>query len=138
MTGSTASAGSINHASNSSGANGNASQQIGGNEWVATLMPTVVTGWNAFDVTNFIKNDLTAGYSWAAFSFDPNTSGDYSNRNAGFSFSSAEGGNAAYLRIVTGSVTNGDGDTNAVPEPMTMSLFGLGGVAMAFVRRRMI
>ncbi len=129
--------GSINHST--SDGNGNASQTLGGTQLVS-VVPVGLSGWTAFDVKDYILADLAANHSWAAFSFDYD--GSYHTwdwyRSSGFSFSSAEGGNPAYLRIVTSDATNGGGATNAVPEPMTMSLFGLGGVAMAFARRRMI
>lgn len=121
LSGSTATAGSINHASNSSGATGSAAQRIGGNELVSTIMPSIATGWNSFDVTSYILNDINNGYGWAAFSFDPDGSGDYDNRFAGFSFSSAEGGAPAYLRI----------STAVAPEPISSALFLVGGAAMA-------
>jgi len=123
--------GNIYHASNSSSANGNASQKLGGDQFVGSVTGSTAMGWNSFDITSYLKNDVTSDYNWVAFSIS-------SPGYAGFSFSSAESGNAAYLRIVTADATNGGGTTNAVPEPMTMSLFGLGGAALAFVRRRIL
>lgn len=116
----TASAGSIKHVSNSSNANGNASQKLSGNELVATIMPGA-SGWTSFDVTDYIKNDLAQGYTWAAFSFNEDAGGDYWNRNAGFSFASAESGNGAYLQAV-------------VPEPGSFALLAV--AAGALLRRR--
>ncbi len=129
--------GSINHST--SDGNGSASQQLGGNQLVS-VVPVGLSGWTSFDVKDYILADLAADHNWVAFSFDYDGSFHTWDwyRTSGFSFSSAEGGNAAYLRIVTADATNGGGTTNAVPEPMTMSLFGLGGAALAFARRRVI
>ena len=69
-----------------------------------------------------LKNDLTAGYSWAVFSFHANETGDYAGRYAGFSFSSSEGGNAPYIEVT------------AVPEPAAMATMAV--VCMGLLRRR--
>lgn len=116
-----ASAGNIMHVANSSSATGNASQQLGGSQAVATIMPGDA-GWVVYDVTNYILNDLTQGYAWAAFHFYPTSNGAGWERNAGFSFASAEGGNPVYLSAV-------------VPEPSSALLVAVGGFILAARRR---
>ncbi len=117
-TGSTTDSGNIKHAQNASSANGQASQRISGSELVAIISPTD-NGWLSFDVTQYVLNDLNNNYAWSVFSYHPNTSGDYSNRNAGFIFTSAEGGKPAYLRF----------ETSPVPLPSTLFLLGSGLMA---------
>jgi hypothetical protein len=129
------SAGTINHVADASMATGNGAQQLGGSEYVSSVMPGM-SGWTSFDVTNYVLNDI-ANYDWAAFSFDYDaTYTDWDGRYSGFSFSSAESGNPAYLRVVTAGGSNGGDDPTAVPEPATMALFGMGAAGLAFIRRR--
>lgn len=116
-----ASAGNIMHIGNSSAATGNASQKLAGADAVATIMPGAV-GWAIYDVTSYVLNDLTQGYAWAAFSFNPTANGGGWERNAGFSFASAEGGNPVYLSAV-------------VPEPSSALLVAVGGFILATRRR---
>ena len=124
FTGSTTSAGTIDHVSNSSGANGSASQRLGGDQLVYTVISDPV-GWLTVDITAMLQNDINNGYSYCCFSFDPNTTGDYSNRNAGFSFASADAAsNQPYL---------------VVPEPAsTAALFGTALLPLMYLRRRWI
>ncbi len=79
--------------------------------------------WISYDVTSYIQNDLTNGYSYAAFSFDPDTSGG-GWRNSSLSFASAESANKPFLQI------------NAVPEPSSALLMGFGCLSLAFRRSR--
>lgn len=125
LTGSTATCGSIMHVANSSGANGTAAQRLGGTELVSTILLSTPLGWNAFDVTTYVINDLNAGYAWSAFSFERDGTGDYSNRNAGYSFSSGDTAAAPYLAVV-------------VPEPGFTGIAALIGLALLRHRRSQI
>ena len=116
-------AGYIKHVANSSAANGNASQKLGGSDLVANI-GNIGAGWVSFDITTLLQNDLNNLYNYCCFSFDAATDGTYDNRNSGFSFSSGESGNSVpYLNVV-------------VPEPMTLGLLVLGGVGL--LRRRRV
>lgn len=121
---STVSCGAIYHVADSSTATGNASQRLNGNELVGSIMPTLLTdSWHEFDVTDYINNDIAQGYSYAAFSFNPDTTGSNWYKDASFSFSSAEAGYPAYLQAV-------------VPEPVNLSVVAF--AAGALLRRRRI
>lgn len=106
---------SVYHASNSTAANGQASQQIGCDQVVGNIMSVPDNTWVSFDVTDMIRNDKSMGASFAAFAV---IHGGYRGVNIG----SAEGGDAAYLEIV--------------PEPATLVAVGVGLAALARRRRR--
>ncbi len=122
LTGTTPDAGSIKHVSNASNANGNASQKLYGDVVVSTVAAGL-SGWLSIDVTSYIESDLNNGYNYSCFSFEPNTTGDYSNRDAGFSFYTADSSNyKPYL---------------VVPEPSTYAaMLGCGALALAALKRR--
>lgn len=91
------SAGFINHVANSSSANGSASQKLAGSERVVEIKDQSV-GWLQLDVTTMIQNDLDNGYTYSAFSFNPNTSGYV--RDASFRLTSADAAeNGMYLSL---------------------------------------
>jgi hypothetical protein len=102
----------LRHRSDSSGANGLASQQLAGDVVVAAIN-NVPTGWLSIDVTDYIQTDLVNGHDWAVFSLP------YKNYSS-LTFSSAETDNGAYLAVV-------------IPEPATLAIFGVGSL---FLLRR--
>lgn len=115
----TPNAGSVNHVQDASSANGLAAQRLGGNELVGVVDAGYTGSWISFDITAYLQNDIASLYDWAAFSFNPNTTGDYANRFAGFSFASAEDGSfGPYIQVVLDSAT--------VPLPSVATLVGLG------------
>jgi hypothetical protein len=83
------------------------------------------TGRKSFDVTTYVKSVLAQPTGAASFYFDKT---GYS----GFTFGSAEGGQPAFLRFQTTSITQ------AVPEPeaYAMALAGLGVMGLLAVRRK--
>jgi len=112
----------LNHASNASGATGDASQRIGGNEWVGDVPVGMAIGWKSFDVTNFVKNDVQNGYNWSVYSFN-------NQGYAGMTFSSGEDVElASYLSIVTAG--------QSVPLPGAVWLLGSGLVGLWGLRRK--
>jgi len=114
------SAGFIKHVANSSSANGSASQKLGGTQQVVEIKDQAL-GWLQLDITAMIQADLDNGYSYSAFSFDPNTSGYVDN--ASFTITSADAAsNGMYLTI------------NPIPEPSVSTL--LLGSLLLFRRRR--
>ena len=114
----------IRHAANSSTATGDASQKIGGNQDVGTVNDSDSLGWLSYDVTDYLKSDLTNGYSWSAFSFSYD---GYS----GISFASGEDtANAPYLAVTSGSTETPT--TVPVPSSLGLAVLGIAGI----MRRR--
>lgn len=91
---------------------------------LGTVLASGGTGWKSFDVTTRVKSALGAHQTAADFYFS------YTGWS-GFTFSSAEGGNPAFLRITTLSAS-------AVPEPDAYALLlaGLGVVGAVSLRRK--
>jgi hypothetical protein len=122
--------GKINHST--SDGSGQASQKLSGNELVGSVTAGA-SGWTSFDVTTFVLQDIANNHSWSAFSF--NYDGSYHTwsyyRTSGFSFASAEQGNAAFL-----SFTTSDSSGDPVPEPGTMLLMTLGLTGLIGVHRK--
>ncbi len=118
---SASSAGTIRVSTNSSAANGNASQQITGDVTIHT-MPSGYSGWLSLDVTSYVTNAFNNGYDYMAFSFNCATEYDYYT-SSGFSFYSADSSiNKPYLNV---------------PEPSTYAaIAGAGALGLAFLRRR--
>lgn len=80
------------------------------------------TGWKGYDVTSLIAPLISANSTTANFSI-------IHTGFSGFTFSSAEGGQPAFLRIATNS-------PNPVPEPSTLVLLGVGLAGVLFARKR--
>lgn len=103
------SAGFIKHVADSSAANGNASQRLSGSETLVELKDQA-DGWLTIYATATIQNDINSGFSYAAFSANPNTAGYF--RDAGFTFNSADAAtNKPYLSITV------------VPEPADVAVW---------------
>lgn len=117
--------GTVMHASNPAAATGQASQLIGGNQLVGYVTDLSPDGWISFDVTDYIKNDLTAEFNWAAFSVN-----QFGYKS--MAFGSAEQELASYLQI---NYTGADTPV-PTPEPATFALMLLGlGVLAVFKRK---
>jgi hypothetical protein len=84
------------------------------------------TGWKSFDVTDTILSLLENDIAGDIFNCSFNYTG-YS----GFTFGSAEGGDPAYLSIVTTTPL-----TSAVPIPSTAILLGFGLAALPLLRKK--
>lgn len=116
------SAGYVRHRTNSSTANGLASQKLEGDVQVVEIKDQP-DGWLAIDVTPQVKNDLTAGYSHAVFSLNYNTAGYF--RNSGFTVATADNGvNGPYLSFTP------------VPEPSSMVFIAISAAGLASSYRR--
>jgi hypothetical protein len=88
----------------------------GSMDFLAAYM-TMTPGWNSVNVASYVRNQLTSGYSWANFYFEP---ADDSTAVIG----SAEGGKAAYLNVIP------------VPEPSSLLALGGGLISLAGLIRR--
>ncbi|MFV0347451.1 MAG: PEP-CTERM sorting domain-containing protein [Halodesulfovibrio sp.] len=117
--------GAVNHASNSATATGQASQLIGGNQLVGYVTDQSPDGWISFDVTDYIMNDLTAGFDWAAFSVN-----QFGYKS--MAFGSAEQELASYLQI---TYTGGSSPV-PTPEPATFVLMFLGLGVLGIMKRK--
>jgi len=119
--------GNLNHLSNAAAANGQATQGLGGDQPVGSVTAATILGWNYFDVTQFIKADLAAGYAWSVFSF--NNVG-----YAGMFFSSGETDQRSYLQV---TYNGGNVDPNLpTPEPSSVVLMLLGAAGLFTLRRK--
>ncbi|MDP3850108.1 MAG: PEP-CTERM sorting domain-containing protein [Luteolibacter sp.] len=118
------SAGYVRHCTNSSTANGLASQRLEGDVQVLEIKDQP-DGWLAIDVTTQVKSNLAAGYSYAAFSLNYNTAGYF--RNSGFTVATADAGaNGPYPSFTP------------VPEPSSTALFIMttAGLISTYRRRK--
>lgn len=106
----------LKHRTDSAGATGQASQELGGNVDVMAIGTEVGTGWLGIDVTEYIQSDLGREHAWAVFSLPSNS---YSKLSF---YGSPEANFAPNISIET------------VPEPASLSLLVLGGVML--LRRR--
>jgi hypothetical protein len=102
------SGGQIYHRTDSSTANGLASQKLGGDTKIMDI--SAPAGWLSIDVKSFIQSNLDNGHNWAIFSFP---SVGYSSLR----FSSGETENAPYLSV-------------SLPEPATTAILSLGALAL--------
>jgi hypothetical protein len=118
------SAGFIQYVTNSSGANGLASQRLGGDVTLVEIKDQPL-GWLTVDITSQLQATLDSGYAYAAFSANPNTAGYF--RDAGYAFYSADyGANQPYIEVTL------------VPEPALAALVaGIPVLAWLLWRRRM-
>lgn len=115
-------AGSINFVANSSGANGTASQKLGGTVQVVQMKDQSV-GWLSLDVTSLIQSCISNSYPYACFSFNYETDG-YSDNN-GFSINSADAVvNKPYL------------SASVIPEPASAVLLVFGASVGIIMRRQ--
>jgi hypothetical protein len=116
------SAGYVRHRTNSSTANGLASQRLEGDVQVVEIKDQPL-GWLTIDVTSQVENDLAAGYAYSVFSLNYNTAGYF--RNSGFTVSTADAGsNGPFLSFTP------------VPEPSASGYLLLAAAGWAGCRRR--
>lgn len=119
--------GNLHHRADASTADGLATQGLGGEQVVGSVTSATILGWNHFDVTEFIKADLVAGYAWSVFSF--NQVG-----YAGMFFSSGESEQRSYLQL---TYNGGSTDpTTPTPEPSSVVLMMLGAAGLLAMRRK--
>ncbi len=108
-------------------ADGNAENQLAGDAFVADTS-SLQNGWNNVDVTDFIKSDLDAGHDFSAFSFAP------------FAQEQDVTSTLSFHSPYSEKMVNGDPVTPSllvtIPEPATLGLFGLAGVALAICKKR--
>jgi len=118
------SAGYVRHRTNSSTANGLASQRLEGDFQMLEIKDQL-DGWLAIDVTSQVANDLLSGYTHSVFSLNYNTAGYF--RNSGFTFATADSG----VNVPNLSFT-------PVPEPSSTLLLSLSiaGLGIGYRRRR--
>jgi hypothetical protein len=103
-------------------ATGDAAQKLVGNTDVAGT-GSFVLGWNSLDVTSYIQSDLDNGYSFAAF--DIAKFGQVQDENRLLSLYGPTSTTQSMRPYLVAT---------AVPEPATLSLLALSGLAL--VRRR--
>ncbi len=108
--------GKLYHAADASAATGVADESIACSEHVVDIQLVTAGIWISADVTNFLRNDLDNGYDYSVFEVK------YGDKWTGFNFASGESANAPYIEVV------------ATPEPASLTLLGLGGLAL--LRRR--
>jgi len=89
-------AGNLYHSSNSSSANGTATQGIDGDQWVGLISTQSYPGWVGFDITEYLIADLNNGYSYSAFKMAYTFNGE---GESGMSFASGESDNPSFLRF---------------------------------------
>ncbi len=96
---------------------------IGGNRFASPAFTApLIVGQLSFDTSGRMDGD--------SIDFGVSSAAEIANPNLGFSLSGlAIGGGAAEL-------IEGGGTLNIVPEPATLALLGIGGIAMALRRRR--
>jgi hypothetical protein len=95
---------------------------IGTLDSYGTVLYSGGTGWKSFDITDSFKGILSGGGNTANYTFS------YTGYS-GFTFSSAEGGNPAFLQIATAELT-------PVPVPAALWLMGSGLLGLFGLRKK--